>query len=298
MSEATKIAKYDVPAGYVNATQMCKACGKAWADYAKIDSTKTYWDALSADMNLCISALIISIKGGNNKQVQGTWVHPEIAIDLAQWVSVEFRIWANRTLKKVISEQIPQTAIAPPTGLFAPIAEQTTSLLPSASCPLPSPQEISELFDLTLGGAGLDPRLIAGVKLNAIASYNPALLEAAEIAKSALAIPVDESLVRPTQLGEKLSATTGEKWSAIKVNKLLIEQGFQVLNPDKNPAYLPTEKGKPHSQMVLDTAKGRDKTVQSLQWHLSVLEALEANDHPCGFGSCSTWGDPKTALPH
>ncbi|WP_445634559.1 KilA-N domain-containing protein [Nostoc sp. DSM 114161] len=264
LSEATKIAKYDVPASYVNATQMCKACGKAWADYAKTDSTKTYWEALSADMNLCISALVISIKGGNNKQVQGTWVHPEIAIDLAQWVSVEFRIWANRTLKKVIGEQ----------------AAQTSSLLPSAPCPLPSPQEISDLFDLTLGGAGLDPKLIAGVKLNAIASYNPALLEAAEIAKSALAIPVDESLVRPTQLGEKLEAKTGQKWSAIKVNKLLIEQGFQIPNPDgKNPAYLPTEKGKDYSQLVLDTAKGRDKTVQSLQWHLSVLEALEANDH-------------------
>ncbi|MEH1808417.1 BRO-N domain-containing protein [Nostoc sp.] len=154
--------------------------------------------------------------------------------------------------------------------------------LPQAELPpvlsTPTAQEISELFDLTLGGAGLDPRLIAGVKLNAIASYNPALLAATEIAKSALAIPVDESLVRPTQLGEKLSATTGEKWSAIKVNKLLTDQGFQVPNPDKNPSYLPTEKGKNYSQIVLDTAKGRDKTVQSLQWHLSVLETLEIEE--------------------
>nr|MDZ8020340.1 BRO family protein [Nostoc sp. SerVER01] len=155
--------------------------------------------------------------------------------------------------------------------------------LPQAELPpvLPSPtaQEISDLFDLTLGGAGLDPKLIAGVKLNAIASYNPALLTAAEIAKSALSIPVDEGLVRPTALGEKLSGITGQKWSAIRVNKTLVDQGFQILNPDgKNPAYLPTEKGSSYSQLVLDTAKGRDKTIQSLQWHLSVLDVLEVKD--------------------
>ncbi|MFN6538319.1 MAG: KilA-N domain-containing protein [Nostoc sp. EkiNYC01] len=277
LSEATKIAKYDVPTSYVNATQMCKACNKLWADYARLESTKAYWEGLSMSMGITIDLLVITIATGKNHH-RGTWVHPEIAIDLAQWVSVEFRIWANRTLRQVITgQQAVQTAIAPIPEL--PPAE-TSSLLPTGtSCPLPSPQEISELFDLTLGGAGLDPKLIAGVKLNAIASYNPALLEAAEIAKSALAIPVDEGLVRPTVLGEKLAQMTGEKWSGIRVNKLLVEQGFQVANPDgKNPAYLPTEKGSSYSQLVLDTAKGRDKTIQSLQWHLSVLEVLEVKD--------------------
>ncbi|QKQ75610.1 Bro-N domain-containing protein [Nostoc sp. TCL240-02] len=175
---------------------------------------------------------------------------------------------AKRFKKWVTSEVLPSIR---KTGKYElPQAEQPPAL------PNPTAQEISDLFDLTLGGAGLDSKLIAGVKLNAIASYNPALLEAAEIAKSALAIPVDETLVRPTQLGEKLSAKTGQKWSAIKVNKLLMDLGFQIPNPDgKNPAYLPTEKGKDYSQLVLDTAKGRDKTVQSLQWHLSVLEAIE-----------------------
>ncbi|MFN6472580.1 MAG: Bro-N domain-containing protein [Nostoc sp. SerVER01] len=179
---------------------------------------------------------------------------------------------AKRFKKWVTSEVLPSIR---KTGKYElPQAEQSPTLPPT-----PTPQEISDLFDLTLGGAGLDLKLIAGVKLNAIASYNPALLEAAEIAKSALAIPVDEGLVRPTVLGEKLAQMTGEKWSGIRVNKLLVEQGFQVANPDgKNPAYLSTEKGSSYSQLVLDTAKGRDKTIQSLQWHLSVLEVLEVKD--------------------
>jgi prophage antirepressor-like protein len=190
-----------------------------------------------------------------------------------KWVTSEVLPSIYKTGKYELPQAKPTTALSTIPDFSDSIAQES-KLLP------PTLQEISDLFDLTLGGAGLDSKLIAGVKLNAIASCNPALAEAAEIAKSALSIPIEEGLVRPTQLGEKLEAKTGEKWSAIRVNKLLTDLGFQIPNPDgKNPAYLPTEKGKEYSQLVLDTAKGRDKTVQSLQWHLSVLEALEANDH-------------------
>lgn len=169
---------------------------------------------------------------------------------------------AKRFKKWITSEVIPSIR---QTGGY--------SLNPPAN--IPSMKEISDLIELTLGNTDLDKRLVAGVKLNAIVSYNPVLQPAVDIAKSALSIPVDDELVRPTRLAEILAVNTGEKWSAIRVNKLLVEQGFQTANSDKNPAYLPTEKGKPHSQIVLDTAKGRDKTVQSLQWHLSVLDAIE-----------------------
>ena len=145
---------------------------------------------------------------------------------------------------------------------------------------LPTPAEISEVVDLILGQTGLDPKLVAGAKGNAIARLHPQHTVTIESAKALLSTPVESNLVRPTVLAERLTETTGEKWSAIQVNKVLIEQDFQIKNPDgKNPAYLPTEKGKEYGQLVLDTARGRDKTIQSLQWHLSVLEALEANDH-------------------
>ncbi|PMB08209.1 phage antirepressor [Fischerella thermalis CCMEE 5273] len=148
----------------------------------------------------------------------------------------------------------------------------------------PTPQEISELYDLTLGSAGLDPKLVAGVKLNAIAEYHPALKSAAEIAKPTLQIEVESQLLSPTQLGhilsESLRHTFGERtqhtWTPRQVNKLLIEQGFQYRNPDGNsPAYLPTEKGRQYCKVILNTAQGRDKTVQSLRWFKEVLEAIQ-----------------------
>lgn len=146
--------------------------------------------------------------------------------------------------------------------------------------PTPTVDEIAQLIDLTLGKTDLDKNLVAGVKLNAIARQHPQLALAAETAKSALSIEVESNLLTPTAVGEKLSSTTGEVWSAIRVNKVLIEIGLQEKNPEgKNPSYLPTEKGKQYGRLVLDTAKGRDKTVQSLKWHQEVMEALEINDH-------------------
>ncbi|RCJ19304.1 hypothetical protein A6770_32125 [Nostoc minutum NIES-26] len=82
---------------------MCHANNKYWGHYKERKSTKAYWTALSNDIGMPISSLIIEINGYGSSQ--GTWVHPEIAIDLAQWVSVEFRLWANRTLMKVMLDQ-------------------------------------------------------------------------------------------------------------------------------------------------------------------------------------------------
>lgn len=87
LTEATKIGKYDVPASYVNVTQMCQAHEKQFNDYARLESTKAFWDALRAETGILVSGLVITIKGGNDKKIQGTWAHSEIAIDCAQWVS-------------------------------------------------------------------------------------------------------------------------------------------------------------------------------------------------------------------
>ncbi|RUT03276.1 hypothetical protein DSM106972_055840 [Dulcicalothrix desertica PCC 7102] len=147
--------------------------------------------------------------------------------------------------------------------------------VPQSKFPIPSLEEISTLLDLTLGKAGLEPKLVAGAKLNAICKRHPHLREEAEEAKSMLLISVEDKLLAPKQLGEILTERTNEKWSAQRVNKLLIEKGFQMRNSEGNPDYLPTDKGKAHSQMTLGTAKGRDKTVQHLRWFESVLEIVE-----------------------
>lgn len=186
----------------------------------------------------------------------GRYVKEQAKLAYKAFATIGIRTWMQRIKGwELQSEQAPQ---------------------PQPQLPIPTLEEISTLLDLTLGKAGLDTKLVAGAKLNAIGKRYPHLLPEAEEAKSMLLVLVEDKLLAPKQLGEILAERTGETWSSQRVNKLLIEQGFQVRNPDGNPDYLPTDKGKLHSQLTLGTAKGRDKTVQHLRWFESVFEILEA----------------------
>jgi len=78
--------------GYIHATAMCKACGKLFADYSRLDTTQAFLAALSSDMGITVSQIVISKKGNTSKFKQGTWVHPKVAIHLAQWLSPVFAV--------------------------------------------------------------------------------------------------------------------------------------------------------------------------------------------------------------
>lgn len=95
--------------GYINATQMCQASNRKWHEYWRLPSTQEYLTALAKDLGIDVilnkpkrenpsSALVLTFKGGNSQQ--GTWVHPEVAVDLAAWISVEFRILVNRWVRE------------------------------------------------------------------------------------------------------------------------------------------------------------------------------------------------------
>lgn len=81
--------------GYINATAMCQASGKLWADYRRLKSTEPFLLELESDMGIPISELIQSLKGGDPR-LQGTWVHPQVAIHLAQWLSPEFAVKVSK----------------------------------------------------------------------------------------------------------------------------------------------------------------------------------------------------------
>ncbi len=81
--------------GYINATALCKAAGKLWSDYRRNNATVEFLQALEADMGIPISTLIHSAKGGDPK-LQGTWVHPQVAIHLAQWLSATFAVKVSK----------------------------------------------------------------------------------------------------------------------------------------------------------------------------------------------------------
>jgi hypothetical protein len=81
--------------GYINATAMCDAAGRPWSRYWENRSAREFADALSADLGIPISGLIESVKGGLPHR-QGTWVHPQVAINLAQWLSPRFAVLVSK----------------------------------------------------------------------------------------------------------------------------------------------------------------------------------------------------------
>lgn len=87
------------PDGYINATQMCKMAGKLFADYRRLENTQEFLKELSSIMGYPIMDLIQSKRGGH-KDLMGTWVHPDIAIHLAQWLSPKFAVQVSKIVRE------------------------------------------------------------------------------------------------------------------------------------------------------------------------------------------------------
>ncbi|ALY07463.1 KilA-N domain-containing protein [Nodularia phage vB_NspS-kac65v162] len=101
-SEDTMIAGHLIPKGWVNATAMCKVNGKTWSNYWKLKSSKSFASSVSTALLIGRPATI-SIEGGNDKNLQGTWVHFKVAIHLAIWLSDDFALWATDALMRIIN---------------------------------------------------------------------------------------------------------------------------------------------------------------------------------------------------
>jgi hypothetical protein len=118
----TRIGKLEIPSGYVSLTNMANAESRRVSDYLELPSTKNFILALSEDLNVLPEKLVRSMKGSR----AGTWAHPEIASDFAQWVSTRFRIWANRILVRAIatSGQSPESPTNPIAFLLGQVVRE------------------------------------------------------------------------------------------------------------------------------------------------------------------------------
>ncbi len=127
--------------GYINATAMCKAAGKLFGDYSRNASARAFLAELSSDMGIPISELVQSISGGI-PQHQGTWVHPQVAINLGQWLSPRFAVQVSKWVYDWMSAGAPKTPSLPyhlrrymtnqrnvPDGHFSVLNEITLALI-------------------------------------------------------------------------------------------------------------------------------------------------------------------------
>lgn len=81
---------------YVDATAWCKAFGRRWNKFADLPETKQFIRACCEKQKAPKSGLVHSVKG------VGTFVHPLIAIKLAEWLSPEFEVFVKETFQKLL----------------------------------------------------------------------------------------------------------------------------------------------------------------------------------------------------
>ena len=99
--------------GYLNATDMCQASGKRLNNYLRIKTTKEFLIELSdfiaknpvtpigvTEQN---QQLIQTMQGGIPEE-QGTWVHPYVSINLAQWCSPIFAVLVTNWVFELLTK--------------------------------------------------------------------------------------------------------------------------------------------------------------------------------------------------
>ena len=104
--------------GYINASQLCKAGNKYYKDWFRLEKTKEFLTELSNELKIDIltdktdpgeftpqentNVSLIEINQYNDSD-QSTWVHPRVAIHIAQWISPKFAVNVTGWIHKLLS---------------------------------------------------------------------------------------------------------------------------------------------------------------------------------------------------
>jgi len=88
--------------GYINATQMCQAGGKRFNHWYELKSTDEFISALNRETGIPVSQLIDVKKGNSSNFAQGSWIHPDLAVNLAQWISPVFGLRVSRWVREIV----------------------------------------------------------------------------------------------------------------------------------------------------------------------------------------------------
>jgi hypothetical protein len=83
--------------GYIHATALCQAVNKQWNHYWSADHVQAFIAELSSHTGLDRSQLVYS------NHHHGTWVHPQVAIHLAQWLSPKFAVQVTQWVAEWMS---------------------------------------------------------------------------------------------------------------------------------------------------------------------------------------------------
>jgi hypothetical protein len=89
---------------YINATQLCQAGGKQFKHWYSLESTKHLINEAACEVGIPTSQLVDIKKGNSSEFNQGSWVHPDLAIQLAQWLSPKFALQVSKWIRTLLTD--------------------------------------------------------------------------------------------------------------------------------------------------------------------------------------------------
>ena len=85
--------------GYIDITKLCKIGGKKFNNWYQNKKSKIFLEKLSKILNIKESKLLDSKIDGLNEN-RGTWAHPRVATNIAQWISVDFDLFVSGCIEE------------------------------------------------------------------------------------------------------------------------------------------------------------------------------------------------------
>jgi hypothetical protein len=193
--------------------------------------------------------LIQIVKGGNS-QLQGTWIHPYVSINLAQWCSPRFAVHVAKWVFELMTTGKVELHSGTPSPQMLAYTKANAELL--------------ENFGIT----GNAKQLSLNNSLKKEFGYDALK----EWGLTYLTAEVQQQLLTVSDIAKRLDLKTRE------INPLLIAEGLQTVHRDhKNRVYYElTEKGMSYA-VYQDTSKKHKTTgepVRSVKWYESVTGLL------------------------
>lgn len=90
----------------VNATEMAKPFGKVAKDWLRTNQAQEFIKTLSSVRQICPTQLVIVQQGNSSMFEQGTWMHEDVALEFARWLSPQFAIWCNDRIKELLKHGV------------------------------------------------------------------------------------------------------------------------------------------------------------------------------------------------
>lgn len=209
----------------VNATEMAKPFGKRCNDFLSTKQINELINSLSIKTGISATGLVIVNHGGNN---QGTWMHEDLALIFAQWLSPDFYLWCNDRIKELL--QYGMTATQPTLEQMI----NNPDLVISLATQLKSEREEKQRLALEVQKKEQE-------KLSIIEETKPAVVFTECVTSSSTNILIGDLAKLITQNGYKIGEIRLYEWMV--ENKYLIRK--QRYSKSKNKYvndYMPTQR--------------------------------------------------------